>query len=516
MTAEDRATGDAARTDTGGSAWSGSRPGAADRKVPNWLLAAGAVAFAVSVGGFAAVVVAHPAELWSMTDLHVYLWGGRLARRTGTPYLGGYEIFSVRLFFTYPPIAAAVFEAVSYLPVAVVKWLITGASVASLAAVIWLSWGKLGYCRSAGRLGATLLVAAVALWLEPVQQTLAFGQVNLVLMLIVVADLCLPDSNWLKGVGVGLAAGFKLTPLIFIPYLLLTRRYRAAAVALGVFGLTIAASYQLLPKAAREFWSGRLVLRVGRVGNIAYVGNQSLYGAVIRLFGSAARPSWLIAATLTGVAGLLLGAWLSRRGQELAGILTCALTGLLVSPVSWSHHWVWVAPVLVAVTELAVRVGAAVKSRPRLVADWVAVAAVGLAVLAVLALYIAYPFHASPGAPRLPAGLIWTVPQPALQGRRMTGYQELIGNLYVLAGVVGLAAVAVWLLAQVPRRAWRRGRAPLRGAFRLRSRGRPTARPASAESGISSSPAAQPSTTLTERVSPSDARYRRTTADDVE
>ena len=108
--------------------------------------------------------------------------------------------------------------------------------------MLWLTWGALERWRTGGRLGATLGLGAVALWLEPVRQTLSFGQVNLLLMLLIVADLCLPDSRWWKGVGVGLAAGFKLTPLIFIPYLLLTRRFRAAAVAPAIFALTIAVS----------------------------------------------------------------------------------------------------------------------------------------------------------------------------------------------------------------------------------------------------------------------------------
>lgn len=423
---------------------------ATNRKVANWLLAAGVIAFAVSIAGLITLFVAWPAELWSMVDVQVYWWGGHMARLTGTPYQGAYQIYNLHLSFTYPPMAAAVFGLVSDLPLAVVKWLITCASVASLAGVMWLSWGKLGYRRSRGRLGATLLVAAIALWLEPVQQTLAFGQVNAVLMLVVVADLCLPDGNRLKGIGVGLASGFKLTPLIFIPYLLLTRRYRAAVVGLGTFCFTIAASDLLIPKAARQFWAGRMFLSVGRVGNVAYVGNQSLYGASIRLLGSvrAAHLYYLAGATVIGLAGLLVAAGLSRRGQELAGVVMCALTGLLVSPVSWSHHWVWIAPTLVVLTDLAVRAGKAARLRPGRVADRLALTAAGLAVIAVLALYIAYPFHAAPGAPRLPAGLIWTVPQQALQGQGLTGYQELMGNLYALAGLIGLTAVAAWLLAQ--------------------------------------------------------------------
>jgi alpha-1,2-mannosyltransferase len=473
MTAEGRAVGRAMRRAR--PARRGGRTVAADRKLATWLLAAGVVTFAVSAAGLGLLFVNRP-ELSSMLDLQVYVWGGHMAGVTGTPYQGTYATFN--LYFTYPPIAAAAFELLSPIQVVVLKWIISIASVASLAVVSWLSWGKLGYRRSRVRLGATLLVAAVVLWLEPVQQTLAFGQVNVLLMLLVVADLCLPDRNRLKGVGVGLAAGFKLTPLIFIPYLLLTRRYRAAGVAVGTFGLTIAASYLLLPKAAGQFWTGRLFLTVGRVGNAAYVGNESLYGAALRLFGStgAARPYWLTGAIVVGLAGLLLAAWLSRRGLELAGIVTCALTGLLVSPVSWSHHWVWIAPMLVVLTELAVRAAKVVKLSPRLRANWLAVTAAGMTVLAALALYIAYPFHAAPGAALLPAGLIWTVPAPALQGSHMTGYQELIGNLYVLAGLIAVTAVAAWLLVPVLRRRAKQDRSGLIASSwrpsRLRHHGR--------------------------------------------
>ncbi len=467
MTAEGRATFPAMRRSRAWGARRGDRAGAANRTLANWLLAAGGVVFAVSAAGLGALFVSRP-ELSFMIDLQVYAWGGHMASLTGTPYRDTYGTFN--LYFTYPPIAAVAFELLSHIHVIVLKWLVSIGSVVSLAAVIWLSWGKLGYRRSRVRIGATLLVTAVVLWLEPVQQTLAFGQVNVLLMLLVVADLCRPDKSRLKGVGVGLAAGFKLTPLIFIPYLLLTRCCRAASVALGTFALTVAASYLVLPKAAGQFWMGRLFLTVGRVGNVAYVGNESLYGAALRLFGSAgaARPYWLAGATVIGLAGLLLAARLSRRGLELAGIVTCALTGLLVSPVSWSHHWVWIGPILVALTELAVRAGKVVKLSPRLLASWLGVTAAGLTVLAVLALYIAYPLHAAPGAPVLPAGLIWTVPSPAVQGSHMTGYQELIGNLYVVTGLIALTAVAAWLVVPaLGRRAMRDRSGLVAGAWRL-------------------------------------------------
>jgi alpha-1,2-mannosyltransferase len=356
---------------------------------------------------------------WSMLDLRVYLWGGTLVRHSQDPYQYTYTHF---LHFTYTPVAAGFFALVSLVNVQVVKGLITAASIASLLAVLWMTSGALERWRTHGRLGATLAIGAVALWLEPVRQTLSFGQVNLLLMVLIVADLCLPDSRWWKGAGVGLAAGFKLTPLIFIPYLLLTRRFRAAAVATATFALTIAGSLVLLPRASEHYWFDGLFLNPHRLGNVAYVGNQSLYGALLRLCGSpaAARPYQLAAVAVVGTGGLMLAAWASRRGQEMVGVLVCALTGLLVSPVSWSHHWVWVAPMLVVLAELATRPLVLPQDRRRRLACWLGAAAVAV----------------------LFSGVLWTVPSPAVQGHVMTGPEQLIGDLYVLAGVLGLGVVA--------------------------------------------------------------------------
>jgi alpha-1,2-mannosyltransferase len=370
-----------------------------------------------------------PRHPWSMLDLHIYLWGGTLVRHSVDPYVPTY--LPHRLHFTYTPMAAGVFALLAAVDLPVVKVLVVAGSIASLVGVLWLTWGALGRERSAARLGATLATAAVALWIEPVRQTLSFGQVNLVLMLMIVADLCLPDTRWWKGVGVGLAAGFKLTPLIFIPYLLLTRRFRAAAVSAATFALTVLGSFVLLPRAARRYWLGGLFLRPNRLGNVHYVGNQSLYGAALRLFGTdaAARPYHLLAEVVVGVAGLMLAAWASRRGQEMVGVLVCALTGLLVSPVSWSHHWVWVAPMLVVLADFA--------SRPL----WAAAAASWRRASWLGAVVVAAVF----------SGVLWAVPStgrhPAVQGYVMTGPQQLIGDLYVLAGLGGLGVVAVLLVA---------------------------------------------------------------------
>ncbi len=392
------------------------------------MLVTGCVLFALSVGALIAVDVAVAGGLWSMLDLQVYDWGGQIARHSGDLY--GLSYRQPRLSFTYPPMAAAVFSVVSYAPLSALKWAASIGSVASLTAVSWLTWRALGHPRSRWRLGGALAIAGVAIWAEPVQQTLALGQVNILMMLIIVADQTQPDRVWWKGVGVGLAAGFKLTPLIFIPYLLLTRRLRAAGVALACFLATIAGSAVWLPSLSARYWAGRLFLDPHRLGNDAYVGNQSLRGILVRLAGNSASAqlAWVVAVVVVGAGGLLLAAVASRR-QEMAGVLICALTGLLVSPVSWSHHWVWIVPALVLAVHSAVRARAAAGSR------WRRWAACG----SVLALIIVFFSR-----------LIWAVPASAVQGRGLHGPWLLAGNLYVLAGLVTLG-VAAAVMARPPR-----------------------------------------------------------------
>jgi Glycosyltransferase family 87 len=334
-----------------------------------------------------------------------------------------------QLGFTYPPMAALIFAAVSPVSLSIMKWLVAIGSITCLVAALWLTWGALGYRRGADRVALTLATAGLALWLDPVLWTLSLGQVNLVLMLIVVADFRLPDSRWFKGIGIGLAAGFKLTPLIFILYLLLTRRFRAAGVALATFALTIVGSLALLPAQSRQFWFGGLFLTPHRIGNLAYVGNQSLRGALARLLDGApaALPYWVACVLLVGIGGLLLAAWAARRGNEMLGVVTCALTGLLISPVSWEHHWVWVVPGLVVAADLAVRSGR------RHAWLWLGLAA------------LAAPFFL------LPQDL---VPDAMVQGNDVDGLPQLTGDLYVIVAVVALCLVARHLAG--PERSWSR------------------------------------------------------------
>ena len=295
--------------------------------------------FAVALGAYVVAAVHDPQHLWSMIDLQVYRWGGEIARQHRNVYDLEYGGF---LSFTYTPLAVLAFELMSHLSLGVLRFVMTAASIAALLGALWVAFGLAGVSDRGKRAGLALGTAGVVLGLEPVAQTLGFGQVNLLLMLLVLVDLAQPDGRRWKGAGVGLAAAIKLTPAIFIGYLVLTRRFRAAAVACGTFAAAVALGFLALPAPSRRFWFGGLFLNSERVGGVGYAGNQSVNGALVRLFGGVnqARPAWLLVAALIGGAGLLLAAWASRRGEELLGIATCALTALLVSPISWSHHWV--------------------------------------------------------------------------------------------------------------------------------------------------------------------------------
>ena len=235
------------------------------------------------------------------------------------------------------------------------------------------------------------------------QRTLHVGQVELLLMAVVIWDLGQPATRRWRGLGIGLAAGVKLVPLIFIPYLLVTRRFRQAAVAAAVFAATAAAGWAALPAASAQWWLGPDFLAAGRTGFVGFEANQSLRGLLTRLAGGSpgGTVAWLVLAVAVGLAGMAAAARLHAAGQPVAGWLCCALTGLLVSPISWDHHWVWIVPGLAAGADAALR--AAGRARP---AAWGLLAALGLA-------FAAWPSLWNRRAALVPWGLIWYPPGTA-------------------------------------------------------------------------------------------------------
>lgn len=408
-----------------------------------WLLPLGVVVLFLSLAAYAADVHAYSIQrALPMLDLEVYRGGGLLTLHHRMD-LYAWQL-NPSMKFTYTPFAAVVFAVPALLPLSALRWLIWVTSVSALAGTIWLTFGGLGYPRDRARLGATLLLTAAVLWTQPVDRTLQLGQVNLLLMALIIWDLCQPEQRRWMGVGVGIAAGIKLVPLIFIPYLAITGRLRQAAVATGSFAATIAIGFAVLPHDSSQWWFGRLFLDAGRTGFVGDLENQSLRGMSTRLAGSvtAGLPIWAIAAAAVTVLGLASAAALYRAGRPVEGLLTCALTGLLVSPVSWDHHWVWIGPGLAVLTHHAVRSRGA-----RRVAAWVSAAAV-------LAVFGAWPSFWVPHSGLLPEGLVWYAPaslftigdHPWFREYHWHGLQLLAGNLYVLAGLASLAVIVTLLV----------------------------------------------------------------------
>jgi alpha-1,2-mannosyltransferase len=333
------------------------------------ILAAGAVVFVVALAGYVIYTVIHPQKYTlSPVDLDVYRRGGLIVRHVAplyNPHLASplYDwvgFGNLHLQFTYTPFAAIAFALVSFVPWGLLQQLSVAVDIIALLATLWFTLGGLGYRRGPVKLGATLLGAGVVFWTEPVLRTMYLGQVNLVLMALIAWDLCQPDtpnSRWWKGFGTGVAAGIKLIPLIFIPYLLAARKFRQAAMACAGFAFTVLLGFVILPTDSSKWWFGGLFLQGGRTGFVGWAGNQSLEGLITRLTGSVhgAKPAWIAAAALVAIAGSAGAGLLDRKGHPVPGLLMAALTGLLVSPISWDHHWVWIAPGVLVAGHYAVR-----------------------------------------------------------------------------------------------------------------------------------------------------------------
>jgi alpha-1,2-mannosyltransferase len=293
------------------------------------LVVAGAVAGAVS-GEF--------------EDLLVYQWGGRAVLDGLSPYASDDPVTG--LPFTYPPFAAVLMVPLALLPTWLAAALWTGASAGALGAAVVVVRRALGHTTPAW---LVVLVSVAALALEPVWQNVTFGQINLVLMLAVLVDLLRPERR-LSGVALGIAAGVKLTPLVFIVLLVLAGRPAAAARAVLAFGFTVAVGFVAMPGSA-TYWSDRL-LDPSRVGPPALAHNQSVYGALTRLLDSPPSPHlWLAVAGPLAFAVVLVAAVWWRRGDRVLGTCLGAVAMLLASPVAWSHHWVWAVPVALVLWE---------------------------------------------------------------------------------------------------------------------------------------------------------------------
>ncbi|HYN67101.1 MAG TPA: glycosyltransferase 87 family protein [Ornithinibacter sp.] len=302
------------------------------RPSPAWVLA-------VLLGAAMVWMTWHSIRKGIWVDLDVYVAGGRAV-------LDRSDLYAVSVHdlpFTYPPFAAVLFAPLALLPDVVARVVLTLVSLAALATVVEVLRRRLALTPL--QVVPTVLVV---LALEPLLRTLLLGQVNAVLIALVVLDcFVVPERH--RGWLIGVAAGIKLTPAIFVVWLLLRREWGAALRAAAAGLVTVGVGLVVAPSSSWFYWSGGFG-DLGRFGAAAVLGtdNQSLSAVVARLAGLTSVPAALVLAC--GLVAVGLGSWVAarclRRGDDVGALLAVALGGLLASPVSWSHHWLWVAPLL--------------------------------------------------------------------------------------------------------------------------------------------------------------------------
>jgi alpha-1,2-mannosyltransferase len=406
--------------------------------IPPWLLLPGLATLLAALAAYLQYIRNYP--IWGK-DLAVYLGGVNEFRHGRSAYAVGYG--TDQLPYTYPPVSLLTFAPLSALSHHAALYAMIAAGVVATFATAWLTLGMLGYTGTEGRVGVSAAVTALMVWCEPFQLTFNLGQVNILLMLLVVVDFARPDRHRSKGALIGLATAVKLVPGIFVLYLLLTRRLWAAAVATATFvGLTLV-GWVVMPGASSEYWLHGLFLRSGRVASLVgprYISNQSLHGLATRLFGNpstAAGVLWVLSALGVAVAGMALAVWAYRRGEDVVGLLTVAFTGLLLSPIAWSHHWVWIAPLVIVMADVALRL----RGRARTLAA-------GLPA-AVVFVFVSWPIRADKTSPLLAQSLIWKAPwfHPDHDQRYGSLVQVVVGESYTLTALGLFVVAAVWLRA---------------------------------------------------------------------
>ncbi|MFD3662937.1 glycosyltransferase 87 family protein [Streptomyces sp. NPDC058659] len=325
-----------------------------------------ATAAAVCLLSFVSFWVAQRLAHVNMLDVMVYRAEGETVRAGGDLY--AMRATSADLAMTYPPFAALLFVPLTLVSVPVMRTLATAGNLLLVIALVQLSLQLVRPALSRTDLWRTTLwVAAAVVWCEPVWTTLRYGQINLLIAVAVLWDLTRREGSRWAGLGIGLAIAVKLTPGLFVVLLLaagllLWRRdrcwnqwLRTGGTATGVFLVTTLAVALALPADSKKFWTETL-FATGRVGFAEETANQSISGVLARLMHTDSPGIWwVLAAAVMGGAAMVLAVRAAVRGDKAVAVIICAFTALMISPISWSHHWVWCVPLLILLADRATR-----------------------------------------------------------------------------------------------------------------------------------------------------------------
>jgi alpha-1,2-mannosyltransferase len=416
-----------------------SSPAAASVTTRGWIAtAAGAAAVVI------ALVVLYSSYIPLMNDFEVYYYGGSRVLQTGET--GVNELYAPRdgLPFTYPPFAALLFAGLALLPVGTSGLIFITTALAGAAVVAaWLArhyFGLRGWVESFAdwRFRAVALAGTAAiLLLGPWRDTFDFGQINIILMGLVLADFALHGKDrageirWPAGLLIGIAAAIKLTPLAFGLYFLVRRDFKALGWMAGGFFGSIALAWAVLPNASLTFWT-KILPDTGRIGGPAYLDNLSVKGLLLHVGlpdSGLTSVLWLVLSLALAAVAALVIKWAVAADENFVAVSATAVLMLLISPVSWSHHWVWIAVALPSMAFAMHRVPS--RSGKMRLAGWIIVAVSAVA------------FYLTPKYLAMMAGAQEWGKDPETQ------WQLMVTSLGVLCGV---ALLVYWALAYRPSR----------------------------------------------------------------
>ncbi|MFC7340057.1 glycosyltransferase 87 family protein [Saccharopolyspora griseoalba] len=313
------------------------------------------VSLPLLAASFALLVLLHRAGLdpsWAI-DYQVYRWavhtwlaGGDIVNYAPTVSIGR------PLPWVYPPFALLPLLPFALLPFTVGLVALYLVDFAAMGAAMYVVIRRLW--PAAGRRGAVAVAMALlpfTLFLEPVYSSFGLGQVNIALMGLVIVDCLARAPRWPRGALIGIAAAIKLTPAAFLLFFLVRKDFRASAVAVATAVLGTLAGFALNLQASMDYWFNQGPAQ--GVSGSAFHTNQAVLGELTRLgLPSAAKYAvWFaLAGALTAVVALAV-----RRVEPALGVMATGLLSLLISPTSWSDHWVWCVPGLVVLLGHAVR-----------------------------------------------------------------------------------------------------------------------------------------------------------------
>ncbi|GGK35848.1 membrane protein [Nocardia camponoti] len=281
-------------------------------------------------------------------DLQVYRLGIE-AMRNGADMYGQLPktTAGIGLPFIYPPFAALALSPFALLPWGIAKTLYVVVSISAVAWTLYLVARRYHERSRQAALFVTACALPVAMMLEPVRETIDFGQVNLLLMVLVATDCLLPRTRYPRGMLVGIAAAIKLTPAAFVLFFLIRKDYKAAAWAAGTGAGATLLAFVFLPTESKRYWFGGLGNVSGLSGS-AFHTNQSIQAVMarLRIEGLAFDLLWVVLSLL--LLALVVAAMRKAIDAPAIALALNAVFTLLVSPISWSHHWIWIAPALLA------------------------------------------------------------------------------------------------------------------------------------------------------------------------